>query len=75
MERLSTLKEIRDLEKQGYVPVAETSYGALSRAAQAHPDNIALQFISDGDHLDKPQIWTYKSFIEEVNAVANLFNA
>jgi fatty-acyl-CoA synthase len=75
MQRLSTLKEIKELEKRGYAPDVETNYAALLKSAQSHPDNVALQFIADGDHLDKPQTWTYTAFIEEINAAANLFNA
>jgi fatty-acyl-CoA synthase len=80
MEKIFTVRGLSDIEGMEKVPLSDrvrerSTYELIEKGANVHPDGIAMTFLQDGNHIDKPQRITYRQFMGKIRQTANLFAA
>jgi fatty-acyl-CoA synthase len=78
METIFTIRDLSDIEEMEKVPLSDrvkerSTYALIEKGANIHPDGIAMSFLLDGNHIDKPQRVTYRQFMGKIRQTANLF--
>lgn len=77
MARISTLADVEAFESVPLVErgLADSTYEAIRRAAQEHPDNPALIFFLQAKAYEKAVTYSHRDFLAALHRTANLFHS
>lgn len=75
-----TIRCMQDIEQLESTPLTSydlpsSTYAALQRATQAHPQAKALSFFLSVDQMHRPFTWTYQALLDDITRAANAFSS
>jgi len=76
MKGIASIADVERLEQQG-VPkdFPSNTYALIRRSAQINPNAPALSFFLESSHFQKPRVYLYSQFMEQIHQCANFFHA
>lgn len=75
-----TIRSMQDIVQLESTPLASydlpsSTYVAMQRATQAHPQANALSFFLSVDQMHRPFTWTYQALFDDITRAANAFSS
>lgn len=77
MQTITTIDDILEIEKTPLSDrdLASSTFEAIARTAEQHPDQLALRYIFQGTDYKRSQDYTYSEMLAQIRRAANLFTS
>lgn len=76
MTGIATASDVQDIESRGLpTDLPASTYGMIRRMALQTPEQPALSFFLRTEDHRRPETWSYRELLQQINRTANLFHA